>query len=66
MSTGKSLLAQAKSLGFSDRQIAALVGSTEDKVRALRSHLGFLRMTVKVPAGTELLEVLPVHSPVRP
>ena len=29
-------LAQAKSLGFSDRQIAHLTGSTEDEIRALR------------------------------
>ena len=38
----KSLLARAKSMGFSDRQIAALVGSTEDDVRALRKKLGLL------------------------
>jgi carbamoyl-phosphate synthase large subunit len=42
MFTGKSLLAQAKSFGFSDRQIAALVGSTEDEVRALRKKLGLV------------------------
>ncbi len=36
----KSLLQRAKSFGFSDRQIAALVGSTEDEVRALRKKLG--------------------------
>ena len=30
------LLARAKSLGFSDRQIAHLTGQTEDKIRALR------------------------------
>jgi carbamoyl-phosphate synthase large subunit len=35
-----SLLAKAKSMGFSDRQIAALVGATEDEVRALRKKLG--------------------------
>ena len=34
-----SLLLKAKQFGFSDRQIAALVGSTEDKVRALRKKL---------------------------
>src|SRR5271156_6082281 len=33
-------LAQAKSLGFSDRQIAHLTGSTESDVRALRKSLG--------------------------
>jgi carbamoyl-phosphate synthase large subunit len=35
-------LAQAKSLGFSDRQIAHLVGKTEDEVRALRKALGLV------------------------
>ncbi len=37
-----SLLAKAKSMGFSDRQIAALVGATEDQVRALRKKLGLV------------------------
>src|SRR6266446_736442 len=37
-----SLLAKAKSMGFSDRQIAALVGSSEDEVRALRKNLGLV------------------------
>src|SRR5664280_1178228 len=37
-----SLLRKAKSLGFSDRQIAVLVGSTEDEVRALRKKLGIV------------------------
>ncbi len=37
-----SLLRKAKSLGFSDLQIAALVGSTEDEVRALRKKLGIV------------------------
>ena len=32
-------LAHAKSLGFSDRQIAHLTGSTEDEIRALRRKL---------------------------
>jgi len=36
----QSLLQKAKSLGFSDRQIASLVGATEDEVRALRKRLG--------------------------
>ena len=40
--TTKSLLQKAKSMGFSDRQIAALVGSTEDQVRALRKKLGLV------------------------
>jgi len=36
------LLTQAKSLGFSDRQIAHLTGKTEDEIRALRQKLGLL------------------------
>ena len=36
------LLAKAKSLGFSDRQIAHLTGSTEDEIRALRKKLGLV------------------------
>jgi carbamoyl-phosphate synthase large subunit len=35
-------LAKAKSLGFSDRQIAHLTGRGEDEVRALRKQLGLL------------------------
>jgi carbamoyl-phosphate synthase large subunit len=35
-------LARAKSLGFSDRQIANLTGSTEDKIRALRKKSGIV------------------------
>jgi len=35
-------LAQAKSLGFSDRQIAHLTGRTEDAVRAERKKLGLV------------------------
>jgi carbamoyl-phosphate synthase large subunit len=35
-------LAKAKSLGFSDRQIAHLTGSTEDAVRAERKQLGLV------------------------
>jgi carbamoyl-phosphate synthase large subunit len=35
-------LTKAKSLGFSDRQIAHLTGSTEDEVRALRKELGLV------------------------
>jgi carbamoyl-phosphate synthase large subunit len=34
------LLTKAKSLGFSDRQIANLTGQTEDDVRALRKQIG--------------------------
>jgi carbamoyl-phosphate synthase large subunit len=36
------LLAKAKSLGFSDRQIAHLTGTTEDKIRALRKKSGLV------------------------
>jgi carbamoyl-phosphate synthase large subunit len=36
------LLAKAKSLGFSDRQIAHLTGSTEDAVRAERKKAGLV------------------------
>ncbi len=36
------LLAKAKGLGFSDRQIAHLTGQTEDEVRTLRKKLGLL------------------------
>jgi carbamoyl-phosphate synthase large subunit len=36
------LLAKAKALGFSDRQIAHLTGSTEDAVRAERKQLGLV------------------------
>jgi carbamoyl-phosphate synthase large subunit len=36
------ILARAKSLGFSDRQIAHLTGQTEDEVRALRKKLGLV------------------------
>ena len=35
-------LAQAKSLGCSDRQIAHLTGSTEDAVRAERKRIGLV------------------------
>jgi carbamoyl-phosphate synthase large subunit len=37
-----SLLRKAKSFGFSDRQIAALTGTTEEAVRALRRKLGIV------------------------
>ena len=35
-------LARAKSLGFSDRQIAHLTGTTEDAVRAARKRIGLV------------------------
>jgi carbamoyl-phosphate synthase large subunit len=38
----RELLAKAKSLGFSDRQIAHLTGRTEDEVRAERKQLGLV------------------------
>ena len=38
----RELLAKAKSLGFSDRQIAQLTGKSETEVRALRKELGLL------------------------
>src|SRR5271170_332554 len=38
----QSLLQRAKSIGFSGRQIATLVGSTEDEVRALRKKIGLV------------------------
>jgi carbamoyl-phosphate synthase large subunit len=38
----RELLAKAKSLGFSDRQIACLTGKSEDEVRALRKQLGLV------------------------
>ena len=38
----RDLLAKAKSLGFSDRQIAHLTGSTEDAVRADRKKIGLV------------------------
>src|SRR6202012_4805518 len=41
-SLNSEILAKAKSLGFSDRQIAHLSGKTEDEVRALRKKLGLV------------------------
>src|SRR6202789_1187684 len=41
-SLNSDILAKAKSLGFSDRQIAHLSGQTEDEVRALRKKLGLI------------------------
>src|SRR6267378_3708444 len=38
----QELLTKAKSLGFSDRQIAHLTGTTEDAVRAERKQLGLM------------------------
>ncbi len=36
------LLRKAKSFGFSDRQVAYLIGKTEDKVRAFRKKIGLI------------------------
>src|SRR4029079_13268460 len=41
-SMSPELLAKAKSLGFSDCQIAHLTGQTEDAVRAQRKRLGLV------------------------
>jgi carbamoyl-phosphate synthase large subunit len=41
-SLNPEILAKAKSLGFSDRQIAYLTGQSEDDVRALRKKLGLV------------------------
>ncbi len=38
----EDILAKAKSLGFSDRQIAHLTGKTEDEIRALRKKIGLV------------------------
>jgi carbamoyl-phosphate synthase large subunit len=38
----EEILAKAKSLGFSDRQIANLIGKTEDEVRAFRKKIGLV------------------------
>jgi carbamoyl-phosphate synthase large subunit len=38
----REILSKAKSLGFSDRQIANLVGHTEDEIRALRKKIGLI------------------------
>ncbi len=41
-SLDSELLAKAKGLGFSDRQIAHLTGTNEDEIRALRKKLGLV------------------------
>ncbi len=41
-SLNPDILAKAKSLGFSDRQIANLCGKTEDEIRAVRKKLGLV------------------------
>jgi carbamoyl-phosphate synthase large subunit len=42
MNDRQNLLLKAKRLGFSDRQIAALVGATEEEVRAARKKRGIM------------------------
>src|SRR6266700_2806229 len=42
LSMNAEQLAKAKSLGFSDRQIAHLTGHTEDEIRAQRKQLGLV------------------------
>jgi carbamoyl-phosphate synthase large subunit len=42
MPLNPEILARAKGLGFSDRQIAHLTGSTEDEIRALRKKLNLV------------------------
>ena len=51
MSMNREHLTKAKSLGFSDRQIAHLTGQTEDAVRALRKKLG---LDAELPSGGHL------------
>ncbi|KAM5477191.1 carbamoyl-phosphate synthase (glutamine-hydrolyzing) cpa2 [Microsporum audouinii] len=58
----KSVLLEAKKMGFSDRQIALCVGSTEDEVRARRKSFGIHPWVKKIdtlaaefPADTNYL-----------
>ncbi|KFY39514.1 hypothetical protein V494_03947 [Pseudogymnoascus sp. VKM F-4513 (FW-928)] len=58
----KDLLMKAKKMGFSDRQIANAVGSTEDEVRARRKNFGIKPFVKKIdtlaaefPADTNYL-----------
>ncbi|RQM06927.1 hypothetical protein DH86_00000076, partial [Scytalidium sp. 3C] len=58
----KELLMKAKKMGFSDRQIANAVGSTEDEVRARRKNFGITPWVKKIdtlaaefPADTNYL-----------
>ena len=44
----KELVMKAKKLGFSDRQIALAVGSTEDEVRARRKNFGVTPFVKKI------------------
>jgi len=58
----KELIMKAKKMGFSDRQIANAVGSTEDEVRARRKNFGITPFVKKIdtlaaefPADTNYL-----------
>merc|ERR1711977_725923 len=58
----KELMMKAKKMGFSDRQIAKAVGSTEDEVRARRKNFGITPFVKKIdtlaaefPADTNYL-----------
>ncbi|KAF4627110.1 hypothetical protein G7Y89_g11049 [Cudoniella acicularis] len=58
----KELVMKAKKMGFSDRQIAKAVGSTEDEVRARRKNFGITPFVKKIdtlaaefPADTNYL-----------
>lgn len=58
----KELISKAKKMGFSDKQIAACVGSTEDEVRARRKGFGVRPFVKKIdtlaaefPANTNYL-----------
>jgi carbamoyl-phosphate synthase large subunit len=60
----KELMMKAKKMGFSDRQIAKAVGSTEDEVRARRKNFGvtpFVKridtLAAEFPASTNYLYV---------
>lgn len=44
----RELLTQAKKMGFSDKQIAKCVGSTEDDVRARRKGFGIKPFVKKI------------------
>ncbi|KAK5239373.1 carbamoyl-phosphate synthase (glutamine-hydrolyzing) cpa2, partial [Cryomyces antarcticus] len=58
----KELIMKAKKMGFSDKQIAKAVGSTEDEVRARRKNFGIKPFVKKIdtlaaefPADTNYL-----------
>ncbi len=58
--TGPSQLRAAKRLGFSDRQIASLIGKNEDEVRALRLSQGTRAVYARVDTcAAEFLALTP-------